>query len=619
MSRLSAIMYVRTVTIFASSPSWPSLRHPRNGRRTGLRFRSVGFAAALALLSVSLPPQWASAATIDGSFDQTGPVSGGQVFNLTVLGRGGVPASGVGSVALNVTVTRPTAASFVTVWPAGQSRPNASNLNFTPGQTVPNMVIVPVGAGGQISIFNETGTTDVLVDVLGWFPVGPSFTGLTPARLMDSRIPTGGTTDGAVSGIGPLAGGLVFNLPVAGRGGVPASGVGSVALNVTVARPTAASFVTVWPAGQSRPNASNLNFTPGQTVPNMVIVPVGAGGQISIFNETGTTDVLVDVLGWFPVGPSFTGLTPARLMDSRIPTGGTTDGAVSGIGPLAGGQVFNLPVAGRGGVPASGVGSVALNVTVARPTAASFVTVWPAGQSRPNASNLNFTPGQTVPNMVIVPVGAGGQVSIANETGSTDVLVDVLGWFPVGPSFTGLTPARLMDSRIPPPPPPAAVLTFTAGTHVVNSSIPPGRYLAQNAASGCYWERLSGFSGTLDDVLANDFRGFPGPAIVDVLPTDLAFKFDADCGTFKTYTAPPAPSATIAPGAHVVGANIVSGTYAANAAAGCYWERVTSFDGTLSAVIANDFISSAGTQIVTINPSDVGFSTDDDCGTWTRI
>ena len=411
-------------------------------------------------------------------------------------------------------------------------------------------------------------------------------------------------------------------MTVLGRGGVPASGVGSVALNVTVTRPTAASFVTVWPSGQARPNASNLNFTPGQTVPNMVIVPVGAGGQVSIFNETGTTDVLVDVLGWFPVGQSFTGLTPARLMDSRTPTGGTADGAVSGIGPLAGGQVFNLPVAGRGGVPASGVGSVALNVTVTRPTAASFVTVWPSGQARPNASNLNFTPGQTVPNMVIVPVGAGGQVSIFNETGTTDVLVDVLGWFPVGQSFTGLTPARLMDSRIPPPPPPPtppAVLTFSAGTHLVNSSIPPGRYLAQNAVSGCYWERLSGFSGTLADVLANDFQGFAGPTIVDVLPTDLAFKFDGDCGTFKTYTAPPAPSATVAPGAHVVGADILSGTYVANAMSGCYWERVRSFGGTTSSVIANDFVGSAGTQVVTISPSDAGFSTDSECGVWTRL
>jgi hypothetical protein len=159
--------------------------------------------------------------------------------------------------------------------------------------------------------------------------------------------------------------------------------------------------------------------------------------------------VLVDVLGWFPTGPSFTGLTPGRLLDTRVPSGGTADGGFSGIGRLGGGSVFNLPVAGRGGVPASGAGSVALNVTVARPSEASFLTVWPKGRSRPNTSNLNFTPGQTVPNMVIVPIGADGEISIVNESGSTDVLVDVLGWFPTGPSFTGLSPARLLDTRGP--------------------------------------------------------------------------------------------------------------------------------------------------------------------------
>ncbi len=69
----------------------------------------------------------------------------------------------------------------------------------------------------------------------------------------------------------------------------------------------------------------------------------------------------------------------------------------------------------------------------------------------------------------------------------------------------------------------------------------------------------------------------------------------------------------------VVGQHIVAGTYSTTAASGCYWERDTSFDGSFSSIIANDFISTAGPAIVTISPSDVGFYSDADCGTWTRI
>jgi len=197
------------------------------------------------------------------------------------------------------------------------------------------MVIVPIGADGRISLFNEMGSTDVLVDVLGWFPVGPSFTGLPPGRLLDTRVPSGGTVDGESNGIGQLGSGTTLVLKVSGRGGVPAAGAGSVALNVTVARPSQAGFLTVRPSGQQRPNASNLNFTPAQTVANMVIAPIGTGGAISIFNETGSTDVLVDVLGWFPTSSSFTGLTPARLLDSRrpLPPSATTPPPASRCSP----------------------------------------------------------------------------------------------------------------------------------------------------------------------------------------------------------------------------------------------------------------------------------------------
>src|SRR6478672_1991854 len=304
------------------------------GRSLGRRLVVVAAAASCLAGTIVFGAGNAAAAptTVDGQFSALGQLGQGDSVDLTVLNRGGVPASGVGAVALNVTATNPSAPSFLTVWPTGADRPLASNLNFGGGQTIPNMVIVPVGAGGQVSFFNNTGGVDVVVDVLGWFPTGASYTGLTPARLMDTR---GGnpTIDGQFAGGGQVGQASSVDLTVVGRGGVPVTGVGAVALNVTVTNPTNSSFVTVWPTGADRPLASNLNFVGGQTIPNMVIVPVGAGGQVSLYNNTGGVDVVVDVLGWFPTGASYTGLTPARLMDTR---GGnpTIDGQFAGAGQV---------------------------------------------------------------------------------------------------------------------------------------------------------------------------------------------------------------------------------------------------------------------------------------------
>ena len=108
--------------------------------------------------------------TVDGLFAGGGAVAGGTSLDLTVVGRGGVPATGVGAVVLNVTATAPTGAGFVTVYPTGAPRPTASNLNFVPGQTTPNLVIAKVGAGGKVTLFNSNGATDLIADVVGWFP-----------------------------------------------------------------------------------------------------------------------------------------------------------------------------------------------------------------------------------------------------------------------------------------------------------------------------------------------------------------------------------------------------------------------------------------------------------------
>jgi len=374
----------------------------------------------------------ADSPTIDGQYAGTGPIGQGVESTMTVLGRGAVPATGVGAVALNVTVTNPTMGSFLTVWPTGSPRPLASNLNFVPGQTVANAVLTKVGTGGKISIYNNGGAVDVIVDVVGWFPDNQSYVGLTPARLADTRnLPT---IDGQFSNTGALGQGGVANVKVVGRGNVPASGVGAVALNVTAAGPIGSSFITVWPTGGARPTASNLNFVTGQTVPNLVIAKVGDGGQVSIFNNTGKVDVVVDVLGWFPSGSAFNPLMPARLLDTR------------NTGSVVGGVTRDVQISGLAGGPPAGAAAVALNVTVTNPAAASFLTVWPSGGARPLASNLNFSAGQTVANTVLVKLGTNGKISLFTPS-NADVVIDVLGWFPATGSFSGVVPARLMDTR----------------------------------------------------------------------------------------------------------------------------------------------------------------------------
>ena len=109
-----------------------------------------------------------------------------------------------------------------------------------------------------------------------------------------------------------------------------------------------------------------------------------------------------------------------------------------------------------------------------------------------------------------------------------------------------------------------------------------------------------------------------GQWIVDLLATDGGFVTDANCGLWY-----PTPrrglSQTITPGMWIVGAQITPGTYRAeNSAHGCYWQRLSSFTGSVDSIIASAFISSAGVQLVAIANTDVGFSASVECGTWIR-
>jgi hypothetical protein len=359
------------------------------------------------------------------------PIGPNSTLTVQVTGRGGVPSTGVGAVVLNVTVTDTSSPSYLTVYPAEDPRPTASNLNWMAGQTTPNLVQVAIRDSGQLTIYNAGGWANVIFDIAGYVPLstgapGPDgfYNPLVPARLLDTR-----------NGIGPLPGGSTLNLQVTGRGGVPATGVAAVVLNVTVTAPTTAGHLTVFPAGTALPLASNLNFVAGQTVPNRVIVKLGTGGQVAFNNSGGSVQIVADVSGWFTdgsipgaTGGVFTGVTPVRILDTRSGIGGFS----SPVGP---GGTIAMSVAGWGGVPLMTSTSpvppsaVVLNVTVTNPATAGYLTLFPDGAAQPATSDLNFLGGQTIPNLVVVRLGANGKLDIFNAAGTTDVIADVVGWY----------------------------------------------------------------------------------------------------------------------------------------------------------------------------------------------
>jgi hypothetical protein len=368
-------------------------------------------------------------------------VGANQTIAVQIAGLGSVPmmasATPPSAVVLNVTVTNPTSPSYLTAYPTGVSRPTASNLNFLARQSLPNLVEVSIGPDGKVNVYNAFGSVDVIFDVQGWITTQGTVSGtdglfrpLVPARILDTRFGAGGFS----SPVGPNQSITVQVTGVAGSN-VPATGVSAVVLNVTATNPTAASYLTVYPTGGSQPVVSNLNFVARQTVPNRVIAKVGTGGKVTIYNAYGNVDVIADVGGWFTdgsdptaVGGATSGLTPARVLDTRNGTGGFS----SPIGPAA--KIF-LQVAGNGSVPAMSAAvpptAVILNVTVTNASAPSNLTLFPsdAPTQPPNSSDLNYVAGQTVPNLVVVKLGADGKIGIYNAFGSTDVIADVLGWY----------------------------------------------------------------------------------------------------------------------------------------------------------------------------------------------
>jgi hypothetical protein len=353
----------------------------------------------------------------------------GGTYDLQVTGGSSPVPSGATAVTFNLTGVSPTTSTYLQAYPtptSGSAFPLVSNLNLTKGQIAAVAVQVALPASGKIRLRNLAGNTGVIVDVSGYFTAGTGAAGYTPlnapVRVLDTYIGQGQQKSVAVTGVS----------------GAPSDPV-AVVLNLTGASPTKSTYLTAFPTPATPgapPVVSNLNLPAKSVRANLVTLPVGTGGKVSIYNFQGNIRTVVDVEGFYAdggAGLAYYPLTPTRVLDTRTSTY-TWYGHPT---PISADNVLDASftgtltqTAGTTRVPVAA--SVAVfNLTAAGPSDATYLTVYPPSGSAgpPLASNLNPARGSIVPNLVISRLSAAGVARVYNKAGNTPVLADLAGYY----------------------------------------------------------------------------------------------------------------------------------------------------------------------------------------------
>lgn len=356
------------------------------------------------------------------STGRPGVVAAGTTIDVDPVAAGNVPLAFVTAVVLNVTATEPGTAGYLTAYPCGQDPPNASNVNFDAGETVPNLVVVDLVGfplTGRVCIYSSA-ATHVIADVTGFYAVNGlidegRITPLpAPQRLLDTRAGE------------PVAAGSVRRVPIAGRGGIAEGGVSAVAMNVTATDAAAPGYLTVFPCDTAQPNASNVNYRAARAVANAAIVGLGTGGDLCIFSSA-MAHVIVDVVSYVSAASTqiYLPTLPTRLWDSRtMRFSGQTVART-----LPANSTFRYPTGYASGTV------LTMNVTIAEPEAPGYATVYPCDQGVPNASNLNFAAGGAIANTVFVRVDANGDVCF-RSTATAHFIYDLNGTSYTPPSVS---------------------------------------------------------------------------------------------------------------------------------------------------------------------------------------
>ncbi|MFI5287624.1 MAG: PKD domain-containing protein, partial [Candidatus Dormibacteria bacterium] len=246
--------------------------------------------------------------------------------------------SGALAVVINLTgINHGTVATLLIAYPAGSALPTASSVNIDAGAAQANLAVVPLSAGGQITIFNSVGSADAIVDVQGYFAapggageVPGEFHTMPPLRICDTRAKQNTACAGAIDtplGAHTWRRVVLSGLPPGAPGGtpsIPTSDAAAAAFNLTATQASLPTYLAVAPPNMSTdacptaaPSVSNVNPGAGEALPNRVISDLGPHQDVCIYNGVGRVDFIVDVNGWFGNGSETT--SPSGALFYAIP------------------------------------------------------------------------------------------------------------------------------------------------------------------------------------------------------------------------------------------------------------------------------------------------------------
>jgi hypothetical protein len=341
-----------------------------------------------------------------------------------VVDHGGIPESASAAV-VNITVLNPARSGSVSVFPGTAAWNGAASISFLAGHTKQSMVTATLGTNGTLAVRNNVAVPlELIADVVGYYTGGtPSTPGSFQAvgfrRVFDTRA----------TGAHPLPAGSATRVPIAGRAGLPASGMGAVVANLTVVNPARAGSVSAYASGTAWDGSASESFAAARSEQDVLTVGLGADGAAIIRNNTaGPLTVVLDVIGYYLSGAptgygSYQPIAPVRILDQRVGPQPSRAGQVIQVNPLTEAHPASS-------IPVWGVPAVVVRITVITPARAGSVSAYRIDRSWNGAATMSFPAGVSAQQQIVAPLGAAGTLQIRNNLAVPIIMVaDVLGYY----------------------------------------------------------------------------------------------------------------------------------------------------------------------------------------------